>query len=62
VLVIPPSPFVSGSIAGGFTRSYIGGTYFEKEPGEKFAKLQKCFTTCINEVGPVEVKIDKIFA
>ncbi len=28
-----------GSVAGGFARFYIGGTYFEKEQGEKISKL-----------------------
>ncbi len=29
-----------GAVAGGFTRFYLGGTYFEKYPGEKLAHLQ----------------------
>jgi len=29
-----------GAVAGGFTRFYIGGTYFEQTPGEKLAKLK----------------------
>ncbi|MCF6174524.1 MAG: carbohydrate kinase family protein [Victivallaceae bacterium] len=28
-----------GAVAGGFTRFYIGGTYFEQKPGEKLTKL-----------------------
>jgi hypothetical protein len=31
---------IRGIISGGFTCFYLGGTYFEKEPGEKREKIE----------------------
>jgi sugar/nucleoside kinase (ribokinase family) len=39
-----------GAVAGGFTRSYIGGTYFEKNRGEKMSKLIKFYDAYVNEL------------
>ncbi len=36
-----------GAVAGGFTRFYLGGTYFEQTPGEKLAKLQPFYNEYI---------------
>jgi sugar/nucleoside kinase (ribokinase family) len=36
-----------GAVAGGFTRFYIGGTYFEHKPGEKLARLKPFYDAYI---------------
>ena len=43
-----------GVVAGGFTRFYLGGTYFEKTAGEKLTKLAPFFNIQSNAVLYVE--------
>jgi sugar/nucleoside kinase (ribokinase family) len=42
-----------GAVVGGFTRSYIGGTYFEKEPGEKMSKIKHFYEIYKAEINSV---------
>lgn len=40
-----------GVVAGGFCRTYLGGTYFEKIPGEKRKKIYELYSTYVKQPG-----------
>ena len=40
-----------GIVSGGFACFYYGGTYFEKQEGEKFAQLQQLYDLYLKQEG-----------
>jgi sugar/nucleoside kinase (ribokinase family) len=42
-----------GAASGGFACFYVGGTYLEKEPGEKHARVSEYFTEYAEQIADI---------